>query len=171
MSSCRRGAREIVRRDIIMCEQGGVAKKRWRKPSSPWQLAVFKKRKLTTSSRHCQQTDEMMQLEEECLRLLAPQTPERARRIEQRSELPVIHRGKQQIKGEGMQKLDQAQEKFQRDYCGNTNTSQRQSRKTYSHFRRGGKINSSRMATCRVLANLRRERYRPHKFFSLTTVL
>ena len=83
-----RGAREIVRRDVITFE-------------SPCQLAEFKKRKHITRRRHCQQEDERMQLEGEGLRLVALLTPEHARTIEQRLEL--LYRRKQQLKSGCMQ--------------------------------------------------------------------
>ena len=70
MSTESRGVGETVTRDIIIREQRGVPTQRFRKPYSLWQQAEFKKMKLTTAPRHCQQKDDTMQLEEENLRLL-----------------------------------------------------------------------------------------------------
>ena len=73
----------------------------------------------TTSSRHCQQKDEMMELEEEGRRLLAQRTcvtPEHERTIEQRLELLAIYRATEQIKSETLENLIRVQEKFQRHY-------------------------------------------------------
>ncbi len=101
---------------IIVRREAGAVGKKFRKPASLHLRAEWKKRKLTTSSRICQQRDEGMQLEAEALRVLVPQDTAQAREIERRLELLGIYHETNQFEIKELQHLIETQEDNQRGY-------------------------------------------------------